>query len=442
MGKGLGESFKRLSAMSLERIEEVNGYCILEGPLRIKLIEGEAQVTGKRLSAREEVVIPSAKATLMEASGRAKVELRGGGTLTKLDSSTIPREWVEILDSVGRGPRVIFTLACVDSGKTFFVTYVANKLFERGMKVSVVDCDVGQSNIGPPTTIGLGVLERQVAFLEEVPVFSAYFVGSTSPAGHLLPMVVGTTKLVNQAKGLSDVVLIDTPGMVYGGPARAYQLYAIEALSPDVVVTLQRGRELEHLTRQLKALGYEVVELPASAWVRQRDRSDRRALRERAFYNYFGKRGVASHTLSLDEVAVVGSFMGSGRAAPQEVVSVVEAMAGSGVEYCELSQDSVVIVLKDRPSSKDFYASVREAFKDRTVRVVVRGFERGLVVGLMGGRGEFLDVGVLKGLDFKGRRATVATPLRSVERVRALKLGCVRLGEEYQEVERLEPGFV
>jgi polynucleotide 5'-hydroxyl-kinase GRC3/NOL9 len=428
--------------MSLERIEEVKGYCILEGPLRVKLIEGEVQVTGKRLSTKEEVVIPSAKATLMEAPCGAKVELRGGGTLTKLDSSTIPRGWVEVLDSVGRGPRVVFTLGCVDSGKTFFVTYVANELFERGVKVSVVDCDVGQSNIGPPTTIGLGILERQVAFLEEVPVLSAYFVGSTSPAGHLLPMVVGTAKLVNQAKGLSDVVLIDTPGMVYGGPARAYQLYAVEALSPDVVVALQRGGELEHLTRQLKALGHEVVELPASAWVRQRDRGDRRALRERAFYNYFSKRGVVNHILSLDKVTVVGSFMGSGRVASQEVVSVVEAMAGSRVEYCELSQDSVVIVLEDRPSSRDFYSSVREVFKDRAVRAVVKGFERGLVVGLMSEKGEFLDVGVLKGLDFKGRRATVVTPLKSVEGVRALKLGCVRLGEEYQEVEKLEPGFV
>jgi len=428
--------------MSVGRVEELTGYWILEGPLRVRLIEGEAEVTGKRLNAKEEVVIPSAKATLMEAHGRAKVELRGSGTLTKLDSSTIPKEWTEVLDSMAKGPRVVFTLGSVDSGKTFFVTYAANKLLERGVRVSVVDCDIGQSNIGPPTTIGLGVLERQVAFLEEVQVLSAYFVGSTSPTGHLLPMVVGTTKLVNRAKGLSDAVLIDTPGMVYGGPARAYQLYAVEALSPDVVIALQRSGELEHLTRQLKALGYEVVELPASAWVRQRDRNDRRALRERAFYNYFSKRGVVSHTMSLDDVAVVGSFMGSGRAAPQEVVNIIEAMANSRVEHCELSQDSVVIVLENRPSLRDFYTSVREAFKDKAVRVLVKGFESGLVVGLMGERGEFLDVGVLKSLDFKGRRAAVATPLKSVEGVKALKLGCVRLGEEYREVERLEPGFV
>ena len=428
--------------MSLERVEEVRGYYVLEGPLKVRLLEGEAEVTGKRLGAKEEVVIPSAKATLMEAPSGAKVELRGSGALTKLDSSTIPKGWAEFVDSIAKGPRAVFALGSMDSGKTFFVTYVANKLFERGLRVSIVDCDVGQSNIGPPTTIGLGVLERQVAFLEEVQPLSAYFVGSTSPAGHLLPMVVGTTKLVNRARGLSDLVLIDTPGMVYGGPARAYQLYAVEALSPDVVVALQRDRELEHLTRQLKALGYEVVELQASAWVRQRDRSDRRTLRERAFYNYFSKRGVVSHAVSLNDVSLVGSFMGSGCAAPQEVVSVVEAMANSKVEYCELSQDSVVIVLEARPSSRDFYANVKEAFKDRAVRVVVKGFERGLVVGLMGERGEFLDVGVLKGIDFRGRRATVATPLKSLEGVRALKLGCVRLGEEYQEVEKLEPGFV
>ena len=424
------------------RIESITGYYIAEGPLRVKLIEGQLEVTGKNLNAKEEVVIPLAKATLMESTYGAKVEIKGGGLITKLEASTIPREWLEFLDSISKRPCIVFTLGYIDSGKTFFVTYTANKLFSKGLKVSIVDCDIGQSDIGPPTTIGLGVLDRQVAFLDEVHPVSAYFVGSTSPAGHLLPMVVGTAKLVSDAKCMSDVILIDTPGMVYGGPARAYQLYAVEAIKPDVIAAFQRADELKHLTKQLKALGYEVIELPASPWVKQRDRGDRRMLRERAFYNYFTKRGVVKHTLSLERISIIGSFIGSGCEAPQEIVSAIESMADCKIEYCEISHDAAVVILSERPRSRDSYAKIRSAFADKTVRAIVKGFEQGLVIGLMGDRGRLLDIGVLKELDVKNRRATIITPLKDVSGLKAIKLGCVRLDDEYREVEKLEPGYV
>jgi len=426
----------------LERVEEFAGYYVVEGPLRIRLIDGYLEVTGKSLSVNEEVIVPSAKATLIESPSGAKVELKGSGVIRRLESSTVPREWLDFISSIPRRPHVIFTLGYVDSGKTFFVTYTANKLFVRGLKTSIVDCDIGQSDIGPPTTIGLGVLDRQVAFLDEVPPTSAYFVGSTSPAGHLLPMVVGTTKLVNDAKSMGGIVLIDTPGMVYGGPARAYQLYTVEAIKPDVIVAFQRGDELKHLTKQFKALGYEVVELPASPWVKQRDRSDRRLLRERAFYNYFTRKGVMRHVISLEKTAIVGSFIGSGCEASQEVVQVIESMANCKVDYCEISQDSAIVILSERPKNRDFYAKIKSAFTDKAVRTIVKGFEQGLVVGLIGEKGEFLDIGVMKELDIKNRRATIITPLKSVEEVKAIKLGCVRLNDEYREIERLEPGYI
>ncbi|MEM1744204.1 MAG: Clp1/GlmU family protein [Candidatus Nezhaarchaeales archaeon] len=424
----------------LVKVENLHGYYVVEGPLKIRLIEGFVEVTGKDLDVNEEVIVPMAKATLIEAPRGAKVELRGSGIVTKLEASTIPREWLSLIDSLPKDS-VVFTLGCIDTGKTFFVTYTANKLLAKGYKVSVVDCDVGQSDIGPPTTIGLSILDRQVAFLEGAPLTSAYFVGSTSPAGHLLPMITGTLKLVSDAKKFGGTILIDTPGMVYRGPARAYQLYAVESISPDIIVALQRSNELSHLTKQFKALGYDVFELPASPWVRQRNRDDRRALRERAFYNYFTKKGLVDHIVSLDKVAIVGSFIGSGCRAPPETVQVIESIAGCRVEYCELSQDSVVLVLEEKPRSKDFYTNVRSAFSDRTVRFAIKGFERGLVAGLLGEKSSFLDIGILKSIDFKAMRAAISTPLRNIEQVKVIKLGCVRL-EEYREVEKLEPGFI
>ena len=428
--------------MAVERTEEVSGFYVVEGPLRIRISKGSVELTGKSLSTGDEAIIPYAKATLMEAQGEAEVKVRGGGSLTKLDRSTIPREWMDFVDSVSSRECTVFTLGYVDSGKTFFVTYTANKALRDGLKVSVVDCDIGQSDVGPPTTIGLGLLKEPVVFLEEVNAVSAYFVGSTSLAGHLLPMVVGTAKLVEEARRLGSLVLIDTPGMVYGGPARAYQLYTVEAVNPDLVVALQRNDELKHLTKQLKSLGFEVVELPASPWVKQRNRSDRRLLRERAFYNYFAKKGVVKQVFNLREASIVGSFLGSGCPASPEVLQAVEAVTNCKVEYCEISEDSAVLLLADRPRVREVYAKIRSCFTDKTVKLVHKGFYQGLVVGLLGVRGRFLDIGVLRELDLKEMRAVVETPLREIGEVKALKMGCVRLDDEYREVERLEPGYV
>ncbi len=427
--------------MVFDKIEEISGYYVVEGPLKVKVLNGEAEITGRKLKPGEEAIVPLAKATLVESPSKAEVQLRGSGKVTKLESSTIPSEWKEVLDSLTDEIRTVFIVGSIDSGKTFFTTYLANKLLERGLKVSVVDCDVGQSDIGPPTTIGLGTLNNQVTFLDEVGLVSAYFIGSTSPAGHLLPMVVGTTKLVEEGKKSSDLVLVDTPGMVFGGPARAYQQYAIEALNPSLIIALQKSDELKHLITQFKALSYEVLELPSSKWVKQRDRSDRKVLRERAFSNYFSKKGISRKSIELNGVSLVGSFLGSGSEASRETVRIVESMIGCRVDYCEISRDSI-IAISSRRIDKASYQRIREAFSDKIVKILARGFEKGIVVGLLGDKGRFLDIGVMEKLDLKAKKVTISTPLEEIDRVKAVKMGCIRLDDEYHEIERLEPGYI
>ncbi|MCD6410085.1 MAG: hypothetical protein J7L98_07155, partial [Candidatus Verstraetearchaeota archaeon] len=108
----------------VKRRLKVKGYHIAEGPLKIKLVSGRASLTGKRLLEGEDAVIPLAKATLLEVEGEAELEVMGGGTLSQIEESTIPREWQSFIDNLAsRGEGVVFVLGSVDSGKTFFITY-------------------------------------------------------------------------------------------------------------------------------------------------------------------------------------------------------------------------------------------------------------------------------------------------------------------------------
>ena len=106
--------------------------------------------------------------------------------------------------------RVILMMGAKDTGKTTCTRDLANELFRRGYSVGVIDADVGQSDIGPPTTIGFGTVETVLEDLSHAVVRHLYFVGSISPKGHLLPVITGTRKMLDKGRDAQ------TPKEVYG----------------------------------------------------------------------------------------------------------------------------------------------------------------------------------------------------------------------------------
>jgi polynucleotide 5'-hydroxyl-kinase GRC3/NOL9 len=145
---------------------------------------------------------------------------------------------------------VILLLGGLDSGKTTLIRRIAAEGIRSGASVAVVDADVGQSTVGPPTTVGLRLC-RSPADLEPDRLAKAdelAFVGSTSPQGHLLPLVVGARRLLDRARAEgAELVVVDTTGLVTGVYAQVLKFQKIELLQPDLVIGLARGQELDPL---------------------------------------------------------------------------------------------------------------------------------------------------------------------------------------------------
>lgn len=182
-------------------------------------------------------------------------------------------------------PVVIFMLGGVDVGKTYAVTSIANVFFAQGLKVAVVDTDVGQSDIGPPCCIGMGIQEKELRTLSEVPVHSLYFVGTTSPNLCTHDCVKGAAAAVQKAKELgADVIIVDSTGWIEGEDAKRFKLYEIKAITPTLVIAIEREERLGHI---LTDLNMKVIKLPVSGEVRSRSRDERKALREVAYNRYF-----------------------------------------------------------------------------------------------------------------------------------------------------------
>lgn len=220
----------------------------------------------------------------------------------------VPGAWEE-LDVEGlRG--VILVIGGVDSGKSTFVRYLWQRLASR-RRLAVVDGDVGQAVLGPPTTQTL-----RMASPDDPEAFpprgrwARWFVGSISPRGHMLPTVVGLCRLVAQAHAWgADTILVDTTGLIspeVGGVTLKWAKF--DLLHPQVVVALRRGTELEPLIGPWRhSQRFRLVELPTSRLARERTREERRTWRQYRFELYFRRAGVVH--FSLEQVPVLGRSM-------------------------------------------------------------------------------------------------------------------------------------
>ena len=189
-------------------------------------------------------------------------------------------------------PGRIFVVGGVDSGKTTFCRRLAAAGLEAGHATAVVDADLGQSTIGPPGTVGLKRIQSPEDLTAEAMVRpdAMAFVGSVSPRGHFLPLVVGTAKLVMRAIELgSRLIVVDTSGLIEGVAGQMLKLTKAELCRPHHVVALARGGELEPVIGVLsRFLDLEVSELDVDADVSVRSVEERSVHREGALAAFLG----------------------------------------------------------------------------------------------------------------------------------------------------------
>jgi polynucleotide 5'-hydroxyl-kinase GRC3/NOL9 len=214
-------------------------------------------------------------------------------TLDNHTSIHIPQEWQRVDPASLKG--TVMVIGRSDTGKTTLARYLFHQLCHHYGKVGFLDCDMGQSTLGLPTTmtLALSATAKEPNFPPQGGTFS-YFIGSTSPRGHMLSTVIGARKLQAKAQEMgAEVIVVDTTGLVdraAGGGALKH--WKIELLQPSALVSLARGPELEHILWPWRRdRRVRVHELRVSKHVNERNRETRIHYREERFRNYFGRAG-------------------------------------------------------------------------------------------------------------------------------------------------------
>ena len=276
---------------------EAGKTLVIAGPASFELTEGEATVLGAPLGSSKSIV-PRGKQTPIEIHSLSsfRISLGEEATVEELNGSTIPFSWREAgsaLVELAEGTAIV--IGGADSGKTTLCTFLSNYLLSENRQVAVVDADIGQTDLGPPTTMGAGEVTANVTNLSQVRPSERLFIGLTSP-GHAKDKVIRSIKrLVRYNSKLGRTVIVNTDGWVSGSEAVLYKLQMLDELQPDI--TLGIGSDISPI---LQAGNRTTLLVGSPDTIKERTRIDRRELRSLGYQKYLD--GASLKTFHIDGV--------------------------------------------------------------------------------------------------------------------------------------------
>jgi len=197
-------------------------------------------------------------------------------------------------------------LGAADTGKTTLVAALAKRL-APSRPVGIVDADIGQSHIGPPTTVGWAVAANPPpADLWQLPTAGISFVGDVTPVGHLLQLTAAIIQSVNQASKTAELIIVDTPGFISGSAASALWWTVQRVLKPTLILAVQRESELGDILAGLRHFDSHLEPVKCSSQIRTKSPEERRNYRQSQFNRYF--RDSILHNINLSNIAVQATW--------------------------------------------------------------------------------------------------------------------------------------
>ena len=226
--------------------------------------------------------------------------------LSEIDA---PGEWQEALEVLSRERGIALILGASDTGKSTLAKFLIFNLCQRGLIVALVDADIGQSFLGPPSTIGLALFKSHPDWGVVLSTPDIFFVGSVTPEGCSPAHLKGMKRMLDKAISLRpEVILIDTTGYVSGEGGKELKRKKIDLLSPRFILALQKSEEIEPILEFYHENPlYKIFRLPLSGQARTRSMEERRDYRTNKFRDYF--KHAAIRELSVEQLRIEGEVL-------------------------------------------------------------------------------------------------------------------------------------
>lgn len=388
---------------------------LVDGPTSVTLLSGRVEILGAKLKAGAKIVIREGKRTPFEIKQTAQFDLMlgEGGNVSEVDASTIPASWENAVKAILEEAKpTLMVLGGIDSGKTSFCAYLANKALSNKRHAVIVDADLGQSDIGPPATIGSSRVVKPIKDPFDMRAENVCFIGVTSPNSAVNKIIDGINEL--KVKGLNngaDLLIINTDGWIEGEDAVRYKLELINRVRPGILAGIQEQNELAPILERLKEPEPKILELVSSTAMRKRDREERKLLRELGYKKFL--KGANMQSFSLGWTRITGIPIGLGTGPSEARIEKIGRQLGVSPIYCEETANFLFIVLSKGGWTDEEIVKGLEESLNKEVKVVWEGDEKGLLVALCDNDERVLGIGVLQEIDYERRIIKVYTPVRN-----------------------------
>ncbi len=196
---------------------------------------------------------------------------------------------------------ICLILGASDTGKTTLAAALTKQSVSSQL-VGIVDADIGQSHIGPPTTVGWALINKPEFDFSKLTANGISFVGNITPVGHLLQLTAAITQCVQQVSKLAELIIIDTPGLVYGSAASALWWTVQQILKPKLILAVQRNDELNHIITGLRSFDSAIELIKSPPQIRIKSPEERKRYRQNQFNEYF--RDSRLYNISLSDVSI------------------------------------------------------------------------------------------------------------------------------------------
>jgi polynucleotide 5'-hydroxyl-kinase GRC3/NOL9 len=293
----------------------------------------------------------------------------------------------------------------------------------------LIDADLGQSDLGPPSTIGSCRIAKPVRDPFEIAAESICFIGVTSPNSAVPQVIEGIIRMRDNAvKHGAGVLIINTDGWIEGEDAVRYKIALARQIKPDIVVAIQEKNELTFLLGAL--IETKNLAIESSPSVRKRDREERKLLRELGYKKYL--RGAVVQSFPLGWVQISGVPFGSGASPSRERLNKITEHIGTTPIYSEETSSSIFMVLtKEQWADEEIAKSLEETLKKK-VKIIWEGDEEGLLAALHDKNGNFLGIGILEEIDFERRVLKIYTAVKGG--VSSIQVGQVKVDRTGKEL--------
>jgi len=414
----------------------------LKGPAMMILTKGRIFALGRELTSREKVVVPRSRILCFKTLEDSEVEIVVGSEGSFEEASSEEEvidiwntEIDKILDSKVSS---VLVLGPVDVGKTTFCCFMANKALAKNYSVYVIDADIGQADIGPPTTISAGRVDKPIFSLRELKPKYMAFIGVDSPMNVKERVIAGLKLIYEKVVKCEkpDIVIINTDGWTQGSKAHEYKLAIASVINPDAIVLLQKDTpELDNIIPVLRKMSKLFI-LPSPKAAKARDRYERKMFRESSYLRFINNLKLKA--VSAEKCPLLYTHLFKGCPLNDDEKKALELHLGARVLYSEETCDRVIIIV-DKPIPREKIEELR-ALYGKEVFIIVKGYEKGLLVGLLDKEMLCQGIGLLEEIDFDTKTLKIKTNVSSDPQY--IAFGQVKLNEKGEEISKFRDWFL